>query len=91
LLDYAGFKLRCLAATQETDWQDIRRTVGEATGWWSAVEPKVSQQGLRDAFGTLIRGLGDAVTLKSLPMLRFAAQIDLDLVDLLESDLKPER
>lgn len=91
LLDYAGFNLRVLAATQNPHWQDIRRTVGEAAGWWKTIESKVSQKGLRNAFGTSIHGLEDAAKLENLPMLRFAAQIELDLVDLLEGDLSPKR
>ena len=91
LLDYAGFKLRVLAATPRPDWQDIRRTVGEAAGWWNAINAQVSAQGLRDAFGSVMRGLDEATKLENLPMLRFAAQIDLDLVDLLEGALKPKR
>ena len=91
LLDYAGFKLRVLAATPSPEWQDIRRTVGEAAGWWNAINAQVSEKGLRDAFGSVIRGLDEAATLENLPMLRFAAQMDLDLVDVLESALKPKR
>ncbi len=91
LLDYAGFNLRVLATAQNPQWQDIRRAVGEAAGWWNTIETKVSQKGLRDAFGTSIRGLDDAAKLENLPMLRFAAQIELDLVDLLEGDLRPKR
>ena len=91
LLDYAGFKLLVLAATQRPDWEDIRRTVGETAGWWNAINSQVSENGLRDAFGSVIRGLDEAAKLENLPMLRFAAQIDLDLVDLLEGDLKPTR
>ena len=91
LLDYAGFKLRVLAATQRPDWQDIRKTVGEAAGWWKAISSKVSEAGLRNAFDSVIRGLDDAARIEDLPMLRFAAQIDLDLVDLLEGDLTPKR
>lgn len=91
LLDYAGFKLRVLAATQKPDWRDIRKTVDETAGWWSAINSKVSDKGLRNAFGTLIRGLEDAAKINNLSMLRFAAQMDLDLVDLLEGDLKPKR
>ncbi len=91
LLDYAGFNLRVLATAQNPQWQDIRRAVGEAAGWWNTIESKVSQKGLRDAFGTSIRGLDDAAKLENLPMLRFSAQIELDLVDLLEGDLRPKR
>jgi hypothetical protein len=91
LLDYAGFKLRVLAAARNPDWKDIRRTVGEAAGWWNTIGSKVSQKGLRDAFDTSIRGLDDAAKLENLPMLRFAAQLELQLVDLLEDDLRPKQ
>lgn len=90
LLDYAGFKLRVLAASQKPDWRNIRKTVHEATAWWKAINSKVSAKGLRNAFDTLIRGLEDAAKDDNLPMLRFAAQMDLDLVDLLEGDLTPK-
>lgn len=90
LLDYAGFNLRVLAASPKPDWRDIRKTVDEAAGWWDAVNSKVSQNGLRNAFGTLIRGLVDAAKSHNLPMLLLAAQMELDLVDLLEGDLKPK-
>jgi hypothetical protein len=87
LLDYAGFKLRVFADAQDPDWNNIRRTVSEAAGWWNTIESKVSQKGLHDAFSTSIRGLKDAAKLGNLPMLLFAAQIELHLVDLLEGDL----
>ena len=91
LLDCAGFKLRVLAASQRPNWQDIRETVKETTRWWNAINSKVSQKGLRNAFGSVISGLDDAVTAKNLPLLGFAAQIVLDLVDLIEDDLKTKR
>jgi len=91
LLDYAGFKLKVLAAPPRPDWHDIRKTVGEAAAWWNAIDSKVSEKGLRDALDTAVRGLVNATKLENLPMLRFAAQIDLDLVDLLEGDLAPKR
>lgn len=90
LLDYAGFKLRVLAASQKPDWRNIRKTVQETTAWWKSINSKVSAKGLRNAFDTLIRGLEDAAMVDNLPMLRFAAQMDLDLVDLLEGDLMPK-
>jgi hypothetical protein len=91
LLDYAGYRLRVLAAAKSPDWQDIQKTAGEAAGWWNAIKSKVSDSALRATFDSVIRGLGDAAKLQNLPMLRFAAQIDLDLVDLLEGNLAPKR
>jgi hypothetical protein len=62
----------------------MRKTVVEAAGWWKAAKPKVSEKGLRDAMESTIRGLQEAARTENLPMLHFAAQLDLDLVDVLE-------
>lgn len=88
LLDYAGFKLHVLAAADKPDWEAMRKTVAEAAGWWTAIKPKVSDAKLRDAVNTTIRGLETAAQAENLPMLKFAAQVDLDLVDLLESHFR---
>ncbi len=85
LLDYVGFRLHVLAAAKEPDWKAMKSTVAEGVLWWDAIKEKVDNKGLRDAFNSTIAGLKKAVELKHLPMLNFAAQIDLDLVDLLES------
>jgi hypothetical protein len=85
LLDYVGFRLHVLAAAKEVDWKAIQSTVAEGVTWWDAIKEKVDNKGLRDAFNSTISGLQEAVEQKHLPMLNFAAQIDLDLVDLLES------
>lgn len=88
LLDYAGFKLHVLAAADKPDWGAMRKTAAEAAGWWTAIKPKVSDAKLRDAVNTTIRGLESASKEQHLPMLKFAAQVDLDLVDLLESHFR---
>lgn len=85
LLDYAGFKIRVLAAAPQPDWNAMRKTVGEAGTWWNAMKAKVSSRGLSDAFGSTVRGLQEASRSENLPMVRFAAQMDLDLVDVLEA------
>ena len=84
LLDYAGFKLHVLAAAPQPDWGAMRQTVEDAVGWWKVTQPKVSDKHLRDTMQSTVRGLEQAIQIESLPMLNFAAQIDLDLVDLLE-------
>jgi hypothetical protein len=84
LLDYAGFKLHVLDAAPKPNWDAMRKTVVEAAGWWKAAKPKVSEKGLRDAMESTIRGLQEAARTENLPMLHFAAQLDLDLVDVLE-------
>lgn len=62
----------------------MRKVVAEAAGWWKTAKPKVSDKGLRDAVESTIRGMQQAVKIENLTMLHFAAQIDLDLVDVLE-------
>lgn len=84
LLDYAGFKLHVLDAAPKPDWDAMRKTVTEAVAWWKAAKPKVSEKGLRDAVESTIRGMQQAAQTENLPMLHFSAQIDLDLVDVLE-------
>ena len=88
LLDYAGFKLHVLAAAEHPDWEAMRKAVADAAGWWEAIKTKVADKGLRDAFNSTIRGLQTASKTENLPMLNFAAQMDLDLVDLLEAHFK---
>jgi hypothetical protein len=88
LLDWAGFKLHVLATAGRPDWEAMRNTVANAAGWWEAIKAKVTDKGLRDAFNSTIGGLQTASKTENLPMLNFAAQMDLDLVDLLEAYFK---
>lgn len=84
MLDYAGFKIQSLLSQQVPDWIRLNQTVAEARSYWSAIVPKVRHKAVRDAFDTDIEGLSLAITAKNTAMLFFAAQVDLDLVDLLE-------
>ena len=87
LLDYAGFKLLILAASKKPDWRAIRTTINETTSWWNAIRSKVTMNGLSNTFDTLICGLETSAKTRNLDMLGFAAQMTLDLVDLLEDDM----
>ena len=88
LLDYAGFKLHVLGAATKPDWVAMSKTVDEAANWWKAVRSKVADKALRDAFDSTVKGLQKAAVIKDLPMLEFAAQMDLDLVDLIEGQFE---
>jgi hypothetical protein len=63
----------------------MRGVVADAATWWAAIKPTVKNKGLRDALNSTIRGLSQAGKIEHLPMLHFAAQMNLDLVDLLEN------
>ncbi|NDU91529.1 MAG: hypothetical protein G3I10_02775 [Ferrovum sp.] len=85
LLDYAGFKIKALLISKLPDWEQIRKTAHEATLWWASTKPKVTDSSLRDAMDHTIMGINEAVRLKDARLLTFAAEMELILVDGLES------
>ena len=91
LLDYVGFKLKVLAAAAEPDWNAMRKTAEEASALWNALKRRVSDKALRDAFSSTVTGIREATNKENLAMLFFAAQIDLDLVDLLENHFERKK
>ena len=84
ILDYVGFRIHALLRQDEIDWHLISETVDEGKSQWEQVKRKVTNKGLYDSLNTTITGLEIASTSKNIDMLKFAAQVDLDLVDLLE-------
>jgi hypothetical protein len=84
ILDYVGFRIHALLRQNEIDWHLISETVDEGKNQWEQVKRKVTNKGLYDSLNTTITGLEIASTSKNIDMLKFAAQVDLDLVDLLE-------
>lgn len=84
LLDYAGFKLQVLAAAKQPDWDAMQKATTEAAASWNAIKAKVTDKRVRDTVDSTIAGMEKAVKIENLPMVQFAAQIDLDLVDVLE-------
>ena len=90
-LDYAGFKLHVLASAPKPDWAAMGKIVEDSTKWWEAIKMKVAEKNLRYAMDSDIQGLQQAAKSKNLPMLYFAAQMDLDLVDLLENHFEGKK
>jgi hypothetical protein len=84
MLDYVGFKIHALLRKDKINWHLIAEMVDEGKKQWEQVKAKVTSKGLYDSVNTTIRGLERAATSKNIDMLYFAAQVDLDLVDLLE-------
>ena len=92
LLDYAGYKLQVLAAAEKPDWDAMSKTAGEAEAWWKDIgKSKVSNKNLRATVNSTIGGVKQATQERNLAMVKFAAQIDLDLVDLLEAHFKGKK
>ncbi len=84
LLDYTGFKFEVLLHTKTPDWMALKKVAEEARQNWAAIQPRVTDNGMCDAFNTVIAGMSKACNEKNHGMALFAAQIDLALVDLLE-------
>lgn len=85
LLDYAGFRLNLLAGSAAPDWAAIQETTQEARGSWTRTSALVGNRGLRDVMDTTIGGMEAALEMRNAQMMVFVSQVDLDLVDLLES------
>lgn len=85
LLDYDGFRTHVLLREVPPDWPALGVTAAGAREHWNAIRPRLAAGGLRDAVDTAVEGLNDAVERRDIEMTGFAAQVVLDLVDLLES------
>jgi len=90
LLDYVGFKLHVLEAAPQADWEAMRKTVADGVAWWNTTKPKIHEVALTDAMDTTIRALQEGAKTQNQALLHFAAQLDLDLVDLLEGIFETE-
>lgn len=84
-LDYVGFKLNALLTSGSTDWTRVANTVQEAKTWWTAIEPHTSNATLKEAMNRSLLGMKDAVDQKDAKMMHFAADMELILVDELET------
>lgn len=84
ILDFVGFKIHALLKQKNVDWRSIGEVVLEGSSRWNKIKENVSNKALQDTMNTTIDGLQTAVKSKNIEMLKFAAQVVLDLVDLLE-------
>ena len=88
LLDWAAYELQVLAAAEKPDWSAMTRVATEAAGWWNGIAKRVGDKNLRATVTTTIHGLQQSTSEQNLSMLKFAAQVALDVVDLLEVSFK---
>jgi len=84
ILDFVGFKIHVLLKQKNVDWRSIGEVVLEGSSRWNKIKENVSNKALQNTMNTTIDGLQAAVKSKNIEMLKFAAQVVLDLVDLLE-------
>lgn len=69
---------------QKPDWTKIGEAATESAGFWQRIGSKIKDKGLRDLMNTLNEGKKRSVEARDRMMLDFAAQLQLDAVDLLE-------
>ena len=84
-LDYVGFKVNALLASSSTNWSQIADTVREAQAWWRAIEPHASDATLKEAMNRTLLGMKEALDQKDAKVMHFAADMELILVDGLET------
>ena len=84
-LDYVGFKANALLASSPVNWPRIADTVREAQAWWTAIEPHTSAALLKEAMNRTLLGMKEASDQKDAKLMHFAADMELILVDGLET------
>ena len=84
-LDYVGFKVKALLASNSINWTRIADTVREAQTWWTAIEPHTSDATLKEAMNRTLLGMKEATDQKDAKMMHFSADMELILVDGLET------
>jgi hypothetical protein len=88
MLDYAGFKLRSLAAAKTVDWNLVSATVAEADANWATAKGKMKNKAVIDLVDSIQASLSQAVAGQNTQWLDGVAQILLDSVDLVEAQIK---
>jgi hypothetical protein len=84
-LDYVGFKVNALLAAGSVNWAQVSETVREASAWWVAIEPRTSDATLKEAMNRTLLGMKEAADQKEPKLMHFAADMELILVDGLET------
>ena len=84
MMDYTGFKLSALASATSVDWTTVSATIEQSAKHWATLEAQVKDKGLRDTLNSIHAGLNTALVEKNASQLAFGAQMELDVVDLLE-------
>jgi hypothetical protein len=84
MLDYSGFKLSVLAAMQDTDWATIAATARGSDASWSVLITSVKDGGIQNLVNAIQDGLRAAVQRKDIHGVKFAAKMQLEVVDVLE-------
>ncbi len=90
-LDYVGFKVNALLSSGSVNWAELAETVGQASTWWAALEPRTSDGTLKEAMNRTLLAMKEAADAKDAKVMHFAADMELILVDGLESAFTARR
>ena len=88
LLDYSGFKLSILLGAHAVDCATVDSTAKESDTIWMALAKNIQEISIRNLVGTIQNGLRDAVARKDINGAKFAAKMQLEVVDTLEDYFK---
>jgi hypothetical protein len=88
MMDYSGFKLSILAAAPTAEWETIAATAKESDTSWSLLARKVQDNSMRNLVSAIQTGLKAAVERKDIYGVRFAAKLQLEVVDVLEQHFR---
>jgi hypothetical protein len=84
LLDYVGSKIQVLLKQNKIDWNSISEVTTQSSKLWNKIKNKISDNGLQDLMNTTMHGINNSANSRDTEMLKFAAQVDLDVIDLCE-------
>jgi len=91
MLDYSGFKLSILSRKEVTDWQAVAVTAKDSDAAWVILTKRVQEASLRNLVAAIQDGLRNYVERKDVDGARFAAKMQIEVVDVLEDYFKRSR
>lgn len=84
-LDYLGFKILALIDQKNINWNEIEKTTTNIEPIWKALATNVKDPNLKASIDLLFKGMHLSAKEKNKKMLDIFANMDLDLVDVLEN------
>ncbi|HFX18003.1 MAG TPA: hypothetical protein ENK64_02545 [Flavobacteriales bacterium] len=84
-LDYLGFKVLALIDQKNINWNELEKTTTAVEAVWKKLATNVKDPNLKASFNLLFKGLHLSAKEKNKKMLDIFANMDLDLVDVLEN------
>ena len=84
-LDYLGFKVLALIDQNKINWKEIEQTTKSVEEIWRNLSTKVKDPNLKASINLLFEGMHLSAKEKNKKLIEIFANMDLDLVDVLEN------